>query len=91
VRDVGAEAMSRPRMKPIKPLGRDKTGVLIQVSAYDSMAANDAAWRALLRLPVGYSVKRLFDRWVVLGSSGVVMFEWSEPSVAIMEVVGYDE
>jgi hypothetical protein len=51
VRDVGGEAMSRPRMKPIKPIGRDKTGVLIPTSAFDSLMANDAAWRALLRLP----------------------------------------
>ena len=62
VRDVGGATMSRPRMKPIKPLERDRSGVLIPAGAFDSLMANDAAWRALLRLPVGYSVKRPSER-----------------------------
>ena len=49
-------------MKPIKPLERDRSGVLIPAGAFDSLMANDAAWRALLRLPVGYSVKRPSER-----------------------------
>lgn len=40
--------MSRPRTKPIKPTSRDETGVVIQNSAFDSLMASDAAWRALL-------------------------------------------
>jgi hypothetical protein len=79
-------------MKPIKPLERDRSGVLIPAGAFDSLMANDAAWRALLRLPVGYSVKRPSEReWWVLDGAGMVKFQWTDPATAIMEVVGYDE
>jgi hypothetical protein len=83
--------MARPRTKPVKIIERDRTGVVIPVSAFGSLMVNDAAWRALLRLPVGYSVKRSADSWTVFDPSGVVMFEWPTPDVAIQEVVGYGD
>lgn len=83
--------MSRPRTRAIKPTERNATGVLIPAGAYDSMAAYDAAWRALLRLPKGYGIKRGEDGWIIFDDAGEVVIEWGDLAVALQEVVGYDE
>lgn len=83
--------MSRSRTRAIKATARDATGVVIPVSAYDSMAAYDAAWRGLLRLPVGYSVKRVAEGWIIFDDAGEVAFEWATLDVALQEVVGYGD
>lgn len=83
--------MSRLRMKPIKPTERDATGVVIPAGAFDSLMANDAAWRALLRLPVGYTIKRVADGWVILNDADEIVIEWATLDVALQEVVEYDE
>lgn len=83
--------MSRPRTRAIKPIERDTTGVVLSASAFDSLMANDAAWRTLLRMPVGYSIKRVEDGWIVFDDEGGIVFEWATLDVAIQEATGYDE
>ncbi len=83
--------MSRPRTKPIKPTERDATGVVIPVSAFDSLMANDAAWRALLRLPVGWYLVRMSDGWQVFNDLDEMVFDDASAANAIQEAVGYDE